>query len=59
MGNDVTLYPLSAAILAACRTHNILLVEGVIIIVLSSIFVLSYLLPNQSAFATFAGGMEK
>jgi dipeptidyl aminopeptidase/acylaminoacyl peptidase len=54
MDNDVTPSPLSA-LLAAYGADDFLLVEGVIIIVLSSIFILSSSLSDQSAFATFPG----
>jgi Tol biopolymer transport system component len=54
MDNDVTPSPLSA-LMAACRADDFLLVGGVIIIVLSSIFILSSSLLDQSAFGTFPG----
>jgi Tol biopolymer transport system component len=54
MDNDVIPSPLSA-LLTAYGADDFLLVGGVIIIVLSSIFILSSSLPDQSAFATFPG----
>jgi Tol biopolymer transport system component len=54
MDNDVTSSPLSA-LMATYRADDFLLVGGVITIVLSSIFVLSSSLLDQSAFGTFPG----